>query len=338
MRALLMLVVLLGAPLAGCIGASTDADADALDPAAAPPAPTANAQSTQANGSADAPPAAPTTGSLVVLARMPDGTPLVGTQIEARNATRTTGSDGTTRFDALEPGSVEVVARKAGHRTARIAVEIVAGQETRTETVLAADGNDQHAHEHGVYAHRDLYTFEGHFDCSATYLIITGDCLVVVENVTRTAGAPDPISGMTTERHLIDFPLDVNWTTLIVEMEWDAQLETQATGGEMQLALEPAEAPADGHAAKYARVVGGSPLRIEMTPGVPHETATLDDMPNPNGGEVIRSRVFVTGVGHNAGGQGFLGVGAAAQHPFTLLVSIFYVEPAPAGYTAAQTH
>lgn len=335
MRALLILVILLGAPLAGCIGASSDGDADGLDAAAAPATPSGVAQTAQPNGSEAAPPA-PTTGALVVLARMPDGTPLVGTDIEARNLTRTTGGDGTARFDALEPGSVEVVARKAGHRTARIAVEVVAGQETRTEAVLAADGNDQHAHEHGVYAHRDLYTFEGHFDCSATYLIITGDCLIVVENATRTAGAPDPISGTTTERHIIDFPLDVNWTTLIVEMQWDAQLETQLTGGEMQLALEPAEAPADGHAAKYARVVGGSPLRIEMTPGVPHETATLEDMPNPNGGEVIRSRVFVTGAGHNAGGQGFLGVGAAAQHPFTLLVSIFYVDPAPSGYTAVD--
>ena len=316
-----LLVVTLALVLSGCTAPAAEDDAT---PAATPEA------AAQVNAAA----AAPQTGRLVVLARMPDLTALAGAEISAGNETRATDADGIARFDALAPGSLEVVARKAGHRTARVSVDVIAGQEVSTEAVLAAEGEDQHAHEDGVFAHRDLYTFAGHFDCSATYVIITGDCLIVVENVSHTAGVDDPAANVSTERHIIDFPLDVNWTSLIVEMSWASATPTPATGQDMQLALEPAEAPADGHAAKYARVVGGSPLRIEMIPGVPHETATAEDMPDPDGGEVIRSRVFVTGAGHNAGDAGFLGVGAAAKQEFTLYVSIFYGEPPAAGYTA----
>lgn len=316
-----LMVVALALVLAGCVTPTAD---EAPAPAATPePAAQVNAS-----------PAPAQTGRLVVHARMPDLAPLSGAEVTAGNETLTTDADGVARFDALAPGPTEVVARKAGHRTALVAVEVIAGQEVSTEVELAAEGGDQHAHEDGMFAHRDLYTFEGHFDCSATYVIITGDCLILVENVSHAAGVDEPTKNVSTERHIIDFPLDINWTALIVEMQWTSSAPTPATGQDMQLALEPAEAPSDGHAAKYARAVGGSPLRIEMTPGAPHATATAEDMPNPNGGEVIRSRVFVTGVGHNAGDAGFLGVGAAAQQTFTLYVSIFYESMPEAGYTA----
>lgn len=312
------------APLAGCIG--PDALPEETEALAAEAAPTPQEQS---NGSTP-----PATGTLLVTARMPDQTLLGGVILELGNATATTDAQGQARFEAVAPGAHELVARKEAHRTARQTVEIRAAAETSVEIVLAPEGNDQHAHEAGVFAHRDLYTFQGHFDCSATYVIITGDCLILVENVTGTAGVADPASNATSERYLIDFPLDTNWTSLVVEMTWTPTVPTAATGESMSLALEPAEAPADGHAAKYARAVGASPIRLDLAPGAPHESATTGDMPNPAGGEVIRARVFTAGALHNPGGTTFLGVGAAAQHEFTLYVSIFYEEPAPAGYTA----
>lgn len=313
--ALLLVAALLAA---GC----TTGDAPAPEPQAAALEPAGAAANVTA------------TGSLAVLARMPDATLLPGVNVTVGNESRLTDATGLARFEALPAGSHAIEARKEAHRTAQQSVEIVAGEETRVEIVLAAAGNDQHAHENGVSAHRDHYRFEGHFDCSATYLIITGDCLVVVQNATATAGAPDPASGATTERHIIDFPLDLNWTTLVVEMEWQAGAPTPATGEGMTLALEPAEAPADGHAAKYARAEGVSPLAVRLEAGVQHETATAEDMPNPEGGEVIRARAFVMGAAHRPAGTPFLGAGASAGQSFTLHVSIFYGEPAPEGYTA----
>ena len=321
----LALAALLAPALAGCFAP----DAPETPAAVEEPAPQARAAATSAEGAPE-----PQTGRLVVLARMPDLSPLAGVNVTVRNESRLTDAEGFARFDALAPGLAEVEARKEAHRTAQLAVQIVAGQEARTEAVLAPSEGGQHAHEKGLFAHRDLYAFEGRFDCSATYLIITGDCMLAFDTAANQTGLPARPGDQTAERHLIDFPLDLTWTALVVEMTWSATAPTPATGEGMTLALEPAEAPADGHAAKYARAVGGAPLRLELLAGQKHETATAEDMPNPLGGEVIRARAYVQGIAHNPGGTDFLGVGAAKDQTFTLYVSVFYGEPAPEGYTA----
>lgn len=310
MRAALLLVALV--LLAGCVRPTDEPQAaDGEQPAAlAEPLDATNASS------------APTTGSLAVLAVFSDKTPLPGVKIELANTSAQTDAQGIARFDALAPGSYTLVASKTAHRTAQQTVEIVAGVDAQTEVVLAAEEGGQHSHAVGFAAHTDTYVFDGHFDCTAVYLIIPGDCMLLVDNATETAGVEDPASNVTTEKYLIDFPLDVNWSKLVVEMTWTEP--TPPTSDGMTLALEPAESPPDGHSAKYARTDGKAPLRLELLPGVKHETATEEDMPNPQGGEVIRARAFVRGYGHDAGELGFLGVGAATDFKFTLTVSIFY--------------
>lgn len=275
---------------------------------------------------------APQTGALTVLAVFADRTPLAGVNVSVANESQLTDASGVARFPALPAGTHTLVATKTAHRAAQQQVTIVAGAQNSAEVVLAAEDGGQHAHKVGFAAHTDVYAFEGHFDCTAVYVIIPGDCLIVVENATHTAGLPDPVSNATTERNVIDFPLDVNWSALVVEMTWEEPMPPTSEG--MTLALEPAEAPIDGHSAKYARVDGTSPLRLELLPGAKHETATEEDMPKPEGGEVLRARAFVRGYGHHPAGTDFLGVGAAKDFTFTLYVSVFYGEPAPSGYTA----
>jgi hypothetical protein len=314
MRALLLVLLLV---LAGCVKPPVDEvpieTASGADPSTAP---------------------LPPTGSLSILALFTDRTPLAGVNVTAGNASHITDASGLARFDDLPPGTYTLVASKTAHRTAQEELIIEPGKETTAEIVLSPEEGGQHAHKVGFGSHADLYEFAGHFDCTAVYVLIPGDCLIVVENVTHTAGTPDPISNTTREKNLIDFALDLNWTMLIVEMTW--QEPSPPTSDGMTLALEPSDAPADGHAAKYARVDGASPLRLELLPGVRHATATEKDMPNPAGGEVLRARAFVRGLGHHPGGTDFLGVGAAKDFDFTLYVSVFYGEPAPSGYTAIE--
>lgn len=274
------------------------------------------------------------TGALSVVALFADRTPLAGVNVTIDNASRVTDATGFARFEALAAGVHTLVATKAAHRAAQQQVTIVAGEDTATEVVLAAEDGGQHAHKVGFGAHTDLYVFDGHFDCTAVYVIIPGDCLIVVENVTHMAGLPDPASNATTEKNVIDFALDQNWTALVVEMTWDEPSPQTADG--MTLALEPAEAPADGHSAKYARVDGVSPLRIDLVPGAKHASATEEDMPNADGGEVLRARAFVRGHLHNPGGTDFLGVGLAKDFKFKLYASVFYGEPMPEGYSAPR--
>lgn len=279
-------------------------------------------------------PALTQTGALTVLAVFADRTPLAGVNVSVGNESRITDAGGLARFDELLAGVHTLVATKPAHRTAQQEITIRAGGETTAEIVLAAEDGGQHAHKVGFNAHTDVYRFDGHFDCTAVYVIIPGDCLIVVENATHTAGLPDPVSNATTERNVIDFPLDINWSALVVEMSWEEPMPPTSEG--MTLAIEPAEAPVDGHAAKYARVDGTAPLRIDLIPGMKHETATEQDMPKPEGGEVLRARAFVRGYGHHPAGTDFLGVGAAKDFTFTLYVSVFYGEVPPEGYTAVE--
>ncbi|HWG89531.1 MAG TPA: carboxypeptidase-like regulatory domain-containing protein [Candidatus Thermoplasmatota archaeon] len=322
MRAAVLVLLVTLPALAGCLAGTEgltetptpEGSGEPLDKSAAPEA------------QAPAP-----VGSLVLTARFEDLTALAGVNITVANRSAVTGPDGIVRFDGLAPGSYVATARKLSHRTAQLGVTVLAGKTTEAEIILAAEGEGQHAHENGVKAHRDLYVFHGRFDCTATYLIITGDCLTIVDAAANATGAP--VDGAATkERYLIDFPLDYSWTTLIVEMTWNDTTGSLDEG--MTLALEPSEAPADGHAAKYARAAGGSPLALRLEAGEKHETATAEDMPNPAGGEVLRARAFLKGLAHRPGGSDFLGVGVAANHEFTLYVSIFYGEKPEPAYTA----
>jgi hypothetical protein len=260
-----------------------------------------------------------------------DRSPLADVNVTVGNRTALSDGNGEARFDGVPAGAYNVTASKAAHRTAIAQASVTPGNATKIEMLLEADAGSQHSHARGLFAHRDLYTFAGHFDCSATYVIITGDCEILLQNATEQAGLPPPPNA-TAARNIIDFPLDATWAELVVEMNWTSPTVALEQG--MTLGLEPAQAPADGHAAKYAQAQGGSPLRIDLKPGVKDPTATAQDMPNPNGGEVIRARAFVEGLAHHPGGTDFLGVGAAQDQEFTLLVSIFYGEPAPSGYTA----
>lgn len=310
----LLVGLLLAALLAGCAGAPPPVASETPEPAALVPATSANA-----------------TGSLVVTTLFKDRSPLVGVNVSVGNASALSDAEGRARFDGLAPGAHNVTASKAAHRTAVAIAQVDAGRETALEVLLEADAGSQHSHERGLFAHRDLYRFEGRFDCSATYVIVTGDCLVLLQNVSEQAGLPPPPNA-TSARNVVEFPLDATWAQLVVEMAWDAPAASVEQG--MTLALEPAQAPADGHAAKYAATEGASPLRIDLLPGVQHANATAKDMPNPQGGEVLRARAFVEGLGHHAAGAPVLGVGVAKDQRFTLLVSVFYGERAPAGYSA----
>lgn len=317
----LLLVALLVAPLTGCVGSEDPLDAAALDPVASEgPAPAAEA-STAAGF-----------GSLRVFAHLPDRSPLANVSVEVANRTALTGVDGLARFADLPIGFYEVNATKEGHRAARVGVQVTSGAEAYTEAALSVAAAAAPA---APVAHADapeVYEFEGYFECSATYLIVTGDCLTLVDNVTSQAGAPVSPGESSNTLNAFEFPLDLGWKSAVLELEW-AQTATSTTDG-MSIALEPTEAPADGHAARYARVQGQSVLRLELHAGEKHETATADDMPNPLGGEIVRARVFQLGEFHNPGGTPFLGVGAALGQRFTLYVSVFYGERAADDYSA----
>lgn len=313
---------LLLAGLAGCADpqpAPTPADPDALD--AAPPE--------------------ATTGSLLVVVLTPDLHPIPDALVTADDREARTDDAGSARLEGLTPGTWFIDAAADGHRTARVRAEVQAGEEATLQVKLLPGDATAPTGPAGPANATEPYTqqfqLNGFFDCSATYLIITGDCLLLADFAVQSACAaanqtcPQP-GDLTNEEFVLEFPLDAGWQTVVAEMHWEAGT---TAGSKMTFAVEPAEAPADGHAAKYARAEGESPLVIRLDAGVPHESASLSadgeapDMPQEAGGEVLRTRSYVQGEQHRPGGTQFLGVGAAVQQQFEVLVTVYYVEPAP---------
>lgn len=286
----------------------------------------------------DAAPAPASTGSILVVVLTPDLQPIPDALVTAGDREARTDGTGSARLDGLAPGTWFVAAAADGHRPARARTEVAAGQEATLQVKLLAGDATAPRTGNATEPYTQQFQLNGFFDCSATYLIITGDCLLLADFATEAAcaaaGQTCPAPGdLTNEEFVLEFPLDAGWQTVVAEMHWEAGT---TAGSKMTFAVEPAEAPADGHAAKYARAEGGSPLVVRLDNGVPHESASLSadgeapDMPQEAGGEVLRTRSYVQGEQHRPGGTQFLGVGAAVQQQFEVLVTVYYVEPAPA--------
>jgi hypothetical protein len=297
------------------------------------------------------PPAAPTdgptdasrevadTGSLLVTVVTPDLYAIEGATVTVGTSTTTTDAQGSARFNELPVGLAVIEASKEGFRTATAGAEIKAGEEATARVKLLPGETTPTGPTPGKNAtvpgtplvagdrNPEQFTLNGYFDCSATYVIITGDCLLVIDTAMEELGRPERPGNTTKEEFVLEFPLDLGWKQVDAEMHWNS---SSLLGERMTFAIEPAEAPADGHAAKYARAAGGSPLRLTLRPGVPHPNATASadgqepDMPNALGGEVLRTRSYVQGLAHNPGGTTFLGAGVALQQRFQVLVTVHY--------------
>lgn len=299
----------------------------------------------------DAPPtedggSAPTTatratGALDVYVLDPALHPLAGANVTLTdNRTRTTDDGGLARFDDVPAGTMGLTARLDGYRPAISSAAIAADERTELQVKLLPSETAAAPVETNE-TYRQTFHFRGYFECSATYFIITGDCMLLIDTVTEAAGFGTPAGNTTAEEYKLDFPLDHGWTSIVGEMHWTAN--RPASGEQMTFALEPTEYNATGHAPKYARDEGTSPLRWVVHNGEPHPTATASadgdepEQPNEAGGEVVRTRSYVAGQFlHRPAGTNFLGLGAAVNHEFEVVVTVFYGERAPDDFTVAQ--
>lgn len=286
-----------------------------------------------------------TMGSLLVTVVTPDLYSIDGATVTVSGQEMVTDGNGNALFKELAQGLAVIEAQKQGYRPASAGAEIRAGEQATARIKLLPGESTPVAPPAPTNStggsppipipqnFTEQFTLNGYFDCSATYLIITGDCLLIVDAAAEELGRPERPGNATKEEYVLEFPLDLRWQYAEVEMQWNA---SSPLGEQMTLAVEPAEAPADGHAAKYARTAGVSPLRIRLDAGTAHANATASadgeapDMPNALGGEVLRTRSYVQGLAHNPGGTTFLGAGAALQQRFQVLVTVHY-GPLPTG-------
>lgn len=283
-------VLLLAATLAmsGCIGGSSSGEA--VEPTA-----------TGANGA-----------SLVVVVTDPAVRPVPDARVtvDGSNASATTGPDGTAAFQGLAAGAYTVHVAADGFHQAQRDVRVPSDGVARLDVTLAPIAVSTSRVQH--------HEFEGFFECTATALIVTGDCFAVVRAV-----APEPaasVFNVTNAEFTFDFPVPDDWTRIEVTQTWSEGAAT--TGDGMRVNLEPAEGLEEGHATRYAVVSGTSPLHMTVERGVQHPSAD-DGATVPLDGGMLRTRTFHNGVGHNGSEPPFLGAGLAFEQRFTVVVSVY---------------
>lgn len=237
--------------------------------------------------------------------------------VETSEGSRTARTDATgqAQLEDLAPGRAILTVQAAEHRGRQLTVDLPAGETLRRSIVLTPLPED------GPFVQR--FEFHGFFECSATYLIVTGDCLAAARAVSEQAGGPS--FNATNERFTFPFPVHEDWTTIHVTQTWEDP--AVGTGSMMRINLEPRNPnKTGGHSPQYADADGTSPLELTIQSGELHENASSDEMVVPEQGGWLRTRSFHLGLAetHNPAGTEFLGVGGAVQQAFTVTIAVRY--------------
>lgn len=188
--------------------------------------------------------------------------------------------------------------------------------------------------------------FQGHYDCVAEYLIVTGDCGIAYETVTCATGycQSDPVF---TEKYQFPFEVQPRWESVVVELTWTASAANAMEGMRVYVENANKSATGAGHAAKVGRADGADqPLTVRIDRGSLHPradvypgTKTKAYIPDEGGPQQVR--VFPMGrfwetTRNICDGDGrcLLGIGAGANVRFNVYLTVFYNEAAPAGFSA----
>ncbi|MBI4392498.1 MAG: carboxypeptidase regulatory-like domain-containing protein [Euryarchaeota archaeon] len=242
-------------------------------------------------------------------------------------ATTKSNPDGSFSFARVGAGTHLLRVQSDGHANKTTTVSVAGDVETKVELVLTTLERPRLA--------VDTQEFPGFFECTLTYIIITGDCFAPVTLVAETGGIGQ-FQSPTNAAYSFNFSVGKDWQTIVMELVWENA--PAMTSGELQLNIEPNGGDNLTESDAYAVKGGKGPVRLVIVPGVDHETSQAKDHRINSNGEDLRARIFLQGAGHAVvcdpnSGRCFLGLGAAAQQHFTLYVSTFYGQAASADYS-----
>lgn len=302
-RGLLCLLLAVGLLTAGCIGELGTGDAE--------PEANATGEHRPEVGGVDV------VVTVLNLTRVPLAGATVTVATDQATLTDRTDELGTARLGPVDEGRAVIEARAPGHEARTVSVGLQGSGEIRQTLVLPPSQGNQ------TFVER--YEFQGLFECSATYLIITGDCLAPAEYAADQTGLPYD-KNATNDRYTFPFDLYDGWTRLEITQVW--QDPVAGAGNMMRVNLEPVDGNnTEGHSPRYARAEGASPVHLVLeNDGQPASTASDEAMILPEQGGTVRTRTFHLGFQelHDPGGTGFLGAGAAIEQAFTVYVNVTY--------------
>ncbi len=176
-----------------------------------------------------------------------------------------------------------------------------------------------------------LPPFHGFLECASEELIISGPCDIVVQEYGHTT--------VFQNQSAFQFRTDLAWKTIVVDLVFDKTNNPGIAGMREVLRLQNSTATL-GTYEQYGRFHGAQSFSTRIEAGqtyeggiapVPHNVTDfrVDFYAEGNGYHKVCYPIDLPG--HPA--DCLLGVGGAVDLRFDAYVTIFYVDPAPAGFT-----
>lgn len=230
-------------------------------------------------------------------------------------ATRTTADDGAFDFGTLARRLYTLQAAAPGYTAANLTVTPDEAAEP-VRIVLEAG--------YPVTPYNTTVHFRGVLQCAFEALILSPSC----DSGLVFAGAPPVFA----QNQSFLFPADLGWKTLVVDVVFDGDAHPGLDG--LRIALRGSLDPdSGGEYVQYGRWHDAHSFTARVEPGGNY-TDGVETVPlNATGFQVD---VYPHGHGYHqvcAGDSCFLGAGAAVNVSFDVYATLFYVEPAPDGFS-----
>lgn len=239
---------------------------------------------------------------------------LVGTDFLSQ-----TDQSGAFEIAGVEPGTYTLAVQKLGFESAAVQVNVVAGEDVRTDVTIAAIALKE--------AYSETWADKGYFECSWSIVIARGPCFF-----------PGPQIPAPNNKREFNYPVGEGVSTVMVEMSWEQT--SVATGDAMSLFLSYTDRTTSHW---YCNAESPSPVQLRW------ERGELDDDEGEcvSGGEQLPSDEPQTiplegqeltsrangGASDTLPNPGGFGFGVALQQSFDIYFSNFYWEAAPEDYT-----
>jgi hypothetical protein len=309
--------------LAGCAHAPAAAPASSPSatgiPTAAshlnPAAPSPSAASTPSS----APPTRPSSGSIHGVVVDEAVRPLAAnvTLVERNQIQATQG--GAFRFDGLAAGVYNLKVRARGYEPQNLVASTESADEVRVQLTALR----------GTQPYNTTLHFHGTIECAMEALIITPSCDTLLSD--PAVGGPAVFKA----NYSALLPVDPYWKTVVTDVSFDPNASPLLQG--LHVTVRGAHnASALANYQQYGRFSGAKPFQFRIEPGQSYTDGTS---PVPENTTVFKMDVYPQGTGYHAvcappgGTTCFLGVGAGQNVEFDLYMTVFYVTPAPAGFT-----
>lgn len=262
------------------------------------------------------PPVEASTMSIVGLVQDEDLAAVPGAlvQVRMRDLSTTTDAAGNFRFDGLLPSTYLVDVAAVGFENATLTAEPTATRNASLNFVLAKPASLRPSFA--------VERFEGLYQCAFEAFIIPGSCDVLLE----PAGV-----GPFADTSTFQLPLRANWQAIAIDVDFDLSTNPGLEG--LRLVVRGIDDPdSTAEYQQYGRFSGAEPFTAVLDVGGTYPDGSA---PVPSSLTALQLVVYPQGYGWHATCAAYcaLGVGGGIDVAFDLYVTVFYNQPAPAGYT-----